>query len=151
MTLYPEAMAILKEFGVEVVSTSAHLRPGQTKAVASLQKIINARGYDHGRLIVMTWKETMLQRVIFDRPTMWAMSDVIMLVERNYPDLLSNRVSDWFQFFDGLRLEWLQEWARDVEGILPRRYAVAGQVYERIKRVFGIEQGDLLDDRRRIA
>lgn len=147
----PEAMAILTEFGVEVIPSSGHPRPGQTKAVRSLQKIVNHRGFEHARFIILTWKETNVRKTVLDAPTMWAISDTIKAVERNFPDLLPGDPERWFKFVDGLPIAWLQDWARDLDGIIPRRCAMAGQMYERVKRVFGIDQGDLLDDRRRRA
>lgn len=144
-----QALAILEEFGVTVVPASAHIKPGQTKSVISLQKIVRARGFDHARFVVMIWKETMIRKVAMDASTMWAVSDTMKAIERNYPDLINNRVDDLFAFFDGLPIGWLQTWVRDLDGIVPRRAAVAGMIYERVKRKFGIDQADLLDDRKR--
>lgn len=145
---HPEARAILAEFGIEPVHPSGHTMPGQTKAVANLQKIVRARGYDHARFVIMTWKETMIRKTILDASTMWAFSDVILAVERNFPDLLGRDVERFFAFIDAIPVGWLQSWAKDVDGIIPRRFAIGGMLYERAKRVFGIEQADLLDDRR---
>jgi len=146
---HPEARAILDEFGIEPIHSSAHAKPGQTKAVASLQKIVNKRGYDHARFVIMTWAETMIRKTVLDAATLWAFSDVILAAERNFPDLMGKDVEKWFSFVDGLHVGWLQDWARDVDGIIPKRFAIAGQIYERIKRLFGVEQPDLLDDRAR--
>jgi hypothetical protein len=144
-----QANMILAEFGIEVVPVHGHLRPGQIKSVITFQKIINARGAEHGRFLMMTWKSTMIKQIVMDRFMLWAMSDVILATERNFPDLMRDDVEKWFGFFDALQAGWLQAWVRDVDGIIPRRFALGGQIYERIKRVFGIEQADLLDDRRR--
>lgn len=144
-----QARAILSEFGVTVVPASAHLKPGQTKSVVSLQKIVRARGFDHARFVVMMWKETNLRMVGMDASTLWAVSDTLKAIERNYPDLVNNRMDDLFAFFDGLPVGWLQTWVRDLDGIVPRRAAMSGMIYERAKRKFGIDQADLLDDRKR--
>ena len=144
-----QANAILREYGVTVVPAQAHLRPGQTKSVISLQKIVRARGFDHARFVVMLWRETMIRQVPMDAATMWAVSDTLKAIERNFPDLVDNRMDDLFAFFDGLPLGWMRDWVRDLDGIVPRRAAVAGMIYERVKRKFGIDQADLLDDRRR--
>jgi hypothetical protein len=146
-----EALAILHEFGVRVVPPGAHPRLGETKAVVNFQKIINARGYEHGRFLIMTWKDTMVKQTIMDGPSLWAISDVIKAVEKNFPDLLDKDVEKWFAFFDALQIGWLQDWAKDLDGVMPKRYAMGGQIYERIKRVFGITKVDLLDDRRVMA
>lgn len=148
---HPEAHAILSEFSITPVPPSAHTRPGETKAVANLQKIVRARGYDHARFVIMLWTETMIRKTVLDASTMWAFSDLILALERNFPDLVNKDVEKLFAFVDGLHVGWLQSWARDVDGIIPRRFAIGGMLYERAKRIFDMPQGDLLDDRRRTA
>lgn len=146
---HPEAHAILSEYGIEAMPPSAHLKPGQTKAVANLQKIVRARGYDHARFVIMLWAETNIRKTILDASTLWALSDVLKLVERHYPRLVNEDVSTLFKFIDGLQIGWLQGWARDCEGVIPRRFAIGGMIFERIERIFNLEQPDLLDDRHR--
>lgn len=148
---HPEARAILEEYGIKPVHPSAHTQPGETKAVANLQKIVRARGYEHARFVIMIWKETMIRKTVLDASTMWAFSDLILALERNFPYLLTTDVEKLFAFVDAIPVGWLQSWAKDVEGIIPRRFAIGAMLYERAKRVFGIDQSDLLDDRRRTA
>ena len=148
---HPEARAILSEFEVTVIPPSGHLQPGQTKSVANLQKIIRKRGFDHARLIVMLWRETNLRMIPMDSPTLWAMSDTLLLVERNFPQVMTSGTETLFSLLDGLPLGWLQAWARETDGVIPRRYAIGGMIFERMKRIFDLPQGDLLDDRHRRA
>jgi hypothetical protein len=145
---HPEARAILAEFGIEAVHPSSHLKPGQTKAVASLQKIVRKRGYDHARFVIMTWSQTMIKKAPMDAATMWAISDAVVLVEKNFPHLLNNDVETWFRFIDALQIGWIQEWAKSSDGVIPRRFAIAAMIFERLQRLFGIRQLDMLDDRR---
>lgn len=148
---HPEARAILAEFDVKVLPPSGHIQPGSTKAVANLQKIVRKRGFDHARLIVLLWKETNLRMIPMDSPTLWAMSDTLLLVERNFPQVLASDTESLFKLVDGLPMGWLQAWARDTDGVIPRRFAIGGMIFERMKRIFGMDQPDLLDDRRRTA
>jgi hypothetical protein len=143
-----EAMAILKEFGVEVIPSSGHSAPGNTKALRSLQRIVNHRGYDHARFLILTWKESNIRKTVLDAPTAWALSDTIKAMEKNFPDILTNDPERWFRFVDGLPIGWMQEWARPVDDVNPRRHVMFGQIWERAIRIFGAKQGDLLDDRR---
>lgn len=142
-----QARAILSEYGVTVISAQGHLQPGQTKSVASLQKIIRARGFDHARFVIMMWKETNLRMVGMDASTMWAVSDILKAIERNYPDLVNNRMDDLFAFFDEIQIGWLMEWSKLADGIIPRRFCIGGMILERVKRSFDLDQRDLLDDR----
>lgn len=146
---HPEALAILLEFGVTVIPPSGHIQPGTTKAVANLQKIVRKRGFDHARMIVMLWRETNLRMIPMDSPTLWAMSDTLLLMERNFPHVLASDAESLFKLVDGLPMGWLQAWSREVDGVIPRRFAIGGMIFERMKRIFGIEQPDLLDDRAR--
>ena len=145
---HPEARAILAEFGVEVIPPSAHIQPGQTKAVANLQKIVRKRGFDHARMLVMLWKDTNLRMIPMDSPTLWALSDTLLLVERNFPAVMTSGTETLFKLLDGLPMGWLQSWARDCDGIIPRRFAIAGMIFERMKRIFDMPQTDIFDDRR---
>jgi hypothetical protein len=78
---------------------------------------------------------------------------MVRAAAKNYPDLVENNVSAWFSFFDGLPLGWLQFWALDLDGVISKRHALGGMVYERMRRRFGAlaVQPDLLDDRRGAA
>lgn len=150
---HPEAETLLAEFGIRIVPANVVPGPGETRAVANLQRIIDKRGMDHGRMVVMTLAETANSRAHINESALWAVSDLILLAEKNFPHLVTTDVDAWFQFFDGLPLGWLQFWSIDMDGIVPKRFALVGMVYERMKRVFGPlhRQPDLLDDRRGAA
>jgi hypothetical protein len=145
---HPEARAILAEFNVTVIPASGHIQPGTTKSVANLQKIVRKRGFEHARLVVLLWRETNLRMVPMDSATLWAMSDTLTLVEKNFPHVMASDTETLFKLVDGLPIGWLQQWSRDVDGVIPRRFAMAGQIYERMVRIFDMPQGDLLDDRK---
>lgn len=147
---YPEAEAIFAEHGIEVVP--AHVMPaiGQTRAIATLNRIRNRYGDDHARFVVMTLTETANNKAFIDETSLWLVSDMMRAAAKNFPDLMNNNVTAWFSFFDGLPLGWLQYWALDLDGVISKRHALGGMVYERMKRTFGAmaKQPDVLDDRR---
>ncbi len=147
---YPEAEAIFAEHGIEVVP--AHVMPaiGQTRAIATLNRIRNRYGDDHARFVVMTLAETANNKAFIDETSLWLVSDMMRAAAKNFPDLMNNNVTAWFSFFDGLPLGWLQYWALDLDGVISKRHALGGMVYERMKRTFGAmaKQPDVLDDRR---
>lgn len=150
MTNHPEAEAIFAEHGIEVVP--AHVMPaiGQTRAIATLDRIRKRHGDNHARFVVMTLAETANSKAFIDETTLWLVSDMIRAAEKNFPQLVTTDVSAWFSFFDGLPLGWLQYWSMDLDGVISKRHALGGMVYERMKRTFGAmaKQPDLLDDRR---
>ena len=148
MTDYPLARALLAEYGIEAVPPSAHPKPGTTKAIASIQRIISKRGMDHARLLMTTWRETNCRNLVLDEASAWAMSDLIIVTQRHFPEIMEKDIERWFSLFDSLPMGWLWEWSRDLTGLMPRRYAIVAQGYERVKKSFGIKQGDLFNGKR---
>ncbi|MEJ8308584.1 hypothetical protein [Agrobacterium larrymoorei] len=150
MKQHPEAEAIFAKHDIQVVP--AHVMPaiGQTRAIATLDRIRNRYGDDHARFVVMTLAETANNKAFIDETSLWLVSDMIRAAEKNFPDLVQNNVTAWFAFFDSLPLGWLQYWALDLDSVISKRHALGGMVYERMKRTFGAmaKQPDLLDDRR---
>lgn len=147
---YRDALAIFAEHGIAVVP--AHVMPavGQTRAIVTLERIINRHGDDHARFVVMTLAETANNKGFIDETSLWVVSDMIRAAEKNFPELVTTNVTAWFSFFDTLPLGWLQFWALDLDGVVSKRHALVGMLYERMKRTFGAmaKQPDLLDDRR---
>ncbi|WP_223566919.1 hypothetical protein [Agrobacterium tumefaciens] len=150
MTSHPAAEAIFAEHGIAVVP--AHVMPavGQTRAIVTLERIINRHGDDHARFVVMTLAETANNKGFIDETSLWVVSDMIRAAEKNFPELVTTNVTAWFSFFDTLPLGWLQFWVLDLDGVVSKRHALVGMLYERMKRTFGAmaKQPDLLDDRR---
>ena len=75
----------------------------------------------------MLWRETNIRKTVLDAPTMWALSDTVVLVDRNFPRLLNEDVEESFKFIDRMQIGWLQNWARETEGVIPRRFAIGGR------------------------
>lgn len=146
---HPEAHAIFAEYGIEVVPANAVAGPGQTRAVATLDRIRRRYGVDRARFVVMTLAQTTNNKAGINETTLWAISDMVVAAERNYPDLLGKRISEWFEFFDGIPVGTLAYWCRGLDGVASKRYALGGMIWERIEREFGdlALQPDLYDDR----
>jgi hypothetical protein len=151
MMSHPDAEAIFEEFGIEIVPGNVVPKTGQTRAVATHHRISKRHGKDHARFVVMTFAETANSQGSLNESSLWAMSDMVRLAEKNFPTLMTTDVSSWFSFFDSIPLGWLQVWSDDMDGIVPKRFVLVGMIYERMKRVFGPlhSEPDLFDDRRR--
>lgn len=147
------ALTMFNEVGITVVPANVAPAVGQTRAVVTLERIINRHGEAHARFVVMTMAETANNRGAITETTLWAVSDVLRAAQKNFPDLIENDTEAWFQFWDGIPLGWLEYWCLDLEGIISKRHALAGMCYERLRRRFGdlAIQPDLLDDRRSAA
>ncbi|MBM7049709.1 hypothetical protein [Rhizobium lusitanum] len=148
---YPEAEAIFEEFDIRVVPANVVPAVRETRAVATLHRIAKRYGKDHARFIVMTFAETANSQGSINEHSLWAVSDMVRLAEKNFPALMTTDVSSWFSFFDSIPFGWMQLWSEDTDGIVPKRFVLVGMIYERMKRVFGPlhSEPDLFDDRRR--
>jgi hypothetical protein len=146
---HPEALAIFAEYQIEVVPANVMPANGQTRAIATLDRIRKRHGEAHARFVVMTLAETANSRAFIDETTLWTVSDVMRAARKCYPSILENDVEAWFTFWDSIPVGWLQFWCSDLDGIVSKRHALAGMIWERFRRRFGelYTQPDLLDDR----
>ncbi|MCE6073658.1 hypothetical protein GOZ89_09650 [Agrobacterium vitis] len=148
MTVYPEVEAILSEFEVEIVPKNVMPKPGQTRAVASVDRIRRRHGEAHARFVIMTLVETADNRAALDETALWATSDIILAFKKNHPALMENDLDRFFSFFDQVPVGRLQLWCFGLDGITSKRAALVGLIWERACRLFGNSQPDLQDDRR---
>ncbi|MGV2071654.1 hypothetical protein ACQZ4Z_12950 [Agrobacterium vitis] len=148
MTAYPEAEAILSEFGVEIVPKNVMPKPGQTRAVTSVDRIRRRHGEAHARFVILTLVETANNRAALDETALWATSDIILAFKKNHPALMENDLDRFLSFFDRVPVGRLQLWCLGLDGITNKRAALVGLIWERACRVFANRQPDLLDDRR---
>lgn len=137
------------EFGVRIVDRHRYPQPGETRAVATLDRIIRRHGEAHARLVLSTLAETANNKGYLDEHLFWATSDLV----RANAGIVEASAGDWLELFDAIPIGELQFIARDLVGITPQRHALSGLIYERIVRRFGPKhlQPDLFDDRRRQA
>lgn len=144
-----EALAILTELGVEVVAKSVTPRHGQTRSVATLQRIVRRHGVEHARLTMQVIFESDNNKAALNETTIGAVSDILLVFKRSYADIYERHTSRIFEFFDQTPIGVLEFlYVRNLDGITNRRSAFVGLLNERIVRMFGDPQMDLLDDRR---
>lgn len=134
------------EFGVRIVPRSRYPRPGETRAVGTLARIIDRHGIEHARLVMTTLAETENNRLSLEAAAFGAASDLI----RACPDWVED-TEKWYNVWDRCPVGELQALAQDLRGYSSVRAALAGLIYERIWRAFGPRsiQPDMLDERRR--
>lgn len=144
---HPEAEAIFAEFGIEIVPANVVPKPGQTRAIASLNRIRRRYGEDHARFVIMALADCANNRAALDETGIWATSDIILAFRKNYPAIMENDVSRFLAFFDGVPVGMLQYWCYGLDGITNKRAALVGLIWERACRVFGEPQAELFDGR----
>jgi hypothetical protein len=145
--MHADAEAIFEEFGVIVVPKNVVPAVGQTRAVATLHRIIKRYGQDHARFVVMVLADASNNRAALDETGIWATSDIILAFKKNYPDMMENEVTRFLEFFDRVPVGMLQYWCFGLDGITNKRAALVGLIWERACRVFGNSQGQLFDGR----
>lgn len=144
---YPEAEVIFAEYGVVVVPANVIPALGQTRAIATLDRIRRRYGANHARFVVMTLADAANNKAALDETGLWATSDIILAFKKNYPAIMENDVSRFLAFFDGIPVGMLQYWCYGLDGITNKRAALVGLIWERACRVFGEPQGELFDGR----
>ncbi|AMS41179.1 hypothetical protein [Aminobacter aminovorans] len=134
------------EFGIRIIDGHRYPEVGETRAVATLERILRRYGEGHLRLVLTTLAETANNKVLLDEVGLWMASDLI----RACAGIVESRADDWLQTWDAMPVGELQFICQDLRGFVPQRTALGGMVYERIFRRFGQNAGqfDLFDDRR---
>lgn len=137
---------LCREFGVTIIDKSRYPGPGETRAVATLEKIIRRHGMEHARLVMTTLAETENNKAALEAAAFGAASDLI----RACPEWVED-ASKWLAVWDKTPVGELQALTHDLRGHVSMRGALAGLIYERLWRAYGPRsvQPDLLDERRR--
>jgi hypothetical protein len=133
------------EVGIKLVDGRSYPDVGETRAIGTLQKILEEHGEDHLRLVLITLGETSNNRGSIDRYLLTATST---LVRRCYTFIEKN-ISLWLEIWDACPVGQLQFIAYDMGPPFRKADTIASLIYERIYRVTGPNstQPDLFDER----
>ena len=137
-----DAAAILAEYGIEIVGRNVAPKPGQTRAIAALDRILRRHGAAHLRLVLTTLAETENNSGLLEESVLWMASDMVLVC----PKLIESQTSEWLELWDAMPLESMAEIAKRLAGIVPLRLALGGMVYERIYRRFGGQSAGEIDE-----
>ncbi|MDO9417014.1 hypothetical protein [Pararhizobium sp.] len=146
MQVDPRVERICTEYGIRIVDARRYPEIGETRAVATMDRILKNFGEDHFRMVLTTLAETSNNKALLDEYGLWMASDMVMACR----GIVEANTSDWLELWDALPLGQLQFIAQELSGICPQRHVLSGMVYERVFRRFGpnAAQTDLFDDRR---
>lgn len=138
--------SICAEYGVKIIDPRRYPEIGETRAVATMERILRNFGEAHFRLVMTTLAETANNKALLDEYGLWMTSDLVHACR----GIIDQDATAWLELWDAIPLGRLQFIANDLSGITPQRHALSGMVYERVFRRFGpnANQLDLLDDRR---
>ena len=133
MMIDPRVHQVCEEFDIRIVDGRAYPYTRETRAVATMDRILRNRGFDHFRMVMMTLAETDNNQGSLDEYLFWAVSDLVEACK----EMIEAEPSKWLDCFDAAPVGELQFIARDLAGITHQRHAIAGMLYERIVRAFG--------------
>ncbi|WP_085034080.1 hypothetical protein [Ensifer aridi] len=117
--------AVCSEFGIEIVPANVQPMPGQTRALATLERIMEKYGEGHLRLVVATMAETTGNQGFINEYSAWAVSDLI----RANAEWIENNAEEWFQAWDKVPLGFLMWQCQQLYGFVTQRQALAGMLY----------------------
>jgi hypothetical protein len=139
----PRVSTLCSEYGITIVDGRAYPGIRETRAVTTMERILNSKGEDHFRMVLITLAETENNAAYLDKFLWWACSDLV----ETYHHLVEGHTSEWLKAFDAAPVGELQYIARPLKH---QRYALVGMLAERIAIAFGprATQPDLFSDRR---
>jgi hypothetical protein len=138
--------SLCSEYGIRIVDGRSYPGIRETRAVTTMQKILNAKGEGHFRMVLSTVAETENNAAYLDKYLFWAVSDLV----ETFSHIIEAKPSEWLEAFDAAPVGELQYIARPLKH---QRYALVGMLAERVMIKFGPHAGqaDLFDDRRKAA
>lgn len=127
----PRVNALCAEFDIRIVPKHRYPEPGETRAVATIERIIRRHGEAHVRLVLSVLAETKGNGSLIDETTLWAVSDLLIACA----DIIEADASAVLELFDELPLGPLIAITNELPGIVPQRSALAGILYFFLRRL----------------
>lgn len=117
--------AICAEFEIEIIPSNEYPKPGQTRATASIDRIMQKHGEGHMRLVLATLSETKGNQGLITQTSLWATSDLILACK----EWVENDPTSWFDAWDKIPMGFLLWHCNELAGITHQRHALAGAMY----------------------
>lgn len=127
----PELARILEALEIVVVSDSKRIGPGETRAVATMQDILNRLGEKHLIFVLRSIAESTNNKRALYSHVILAMSDIVLAHEKWAED-----TETWFETLDRISLEDLEAASRLNRKAVKKRKAIAAYLFERLYPVF---------------
>lgn len=129
----PRVSALCEEVGLQAIEGTAYPRLGQTRAVATIRRIIERFGEEHARLVLMTLAETENNRALVDEVCLWMASDMV----RVFRTEIEHDASAWLARWDSMPVGYLQSVSHGLKGTIKQRDALSGMVYRELRKFYG--------------
>ncbi|MCO5058599.1 MAG: DUF3102 domain-containing protein [Rhizobiaceae bacterium] len=122
MTVRDQVRRLCAEFEIRIVPKHRYPEPGETRAVATLDRILQKRGEGHLRFVLTTLAETKGAGGLLTEVTLWAVSDLVLACTQWVDD----RPSDWLEAWDRMPFGDMIYTVEELSGVVSQRSALAG-------------------------
>lgn len=121
----PRVKSLCSEFDIEIIPANVAPLPGQTRAPASIRRIIDKHGEAHARLVLTVLTECKGNSALIDEMGLNAVSSLVL----GCADMIEEDASAFLDLFDKIPFGPLMMMASELRGIVHQGHALAGMLY----------------------
>ena len=123
--------SLCSEFEITIVPRNIYPQPGETRAVASIARLIDKYGAGHARLVLCILAEGKGTRALIDETSLSAVSNLLLAC----PDVVEGSTADLLELFDSVPLGPYMAIANELRGTVHQGNALAGMLYLHVRRL----------------
>lgn len=142
MTIDPRVYAITAEFGIEIIPGNKYPEPKQTRAVATLHRILTKYGEDHFRIVMNTATQTDNNKGCIVDSFLWCVSDLVLEFRHIWDSPKKGMMDRWFSVFDKAPID---KWIWNFRSREKQRYLLQGMLINCIINEFK-DQPELFEE-----
>jgi hypothetical protein len=116
---------LCQEFEIEIIDPSRYPVVRQTRATATLERLLEQQGDGHLRLVLSTLVEAGPNGALLDSRTLMATSELVLI----YSDWIEADPSSWFEAWDTLPVGEISWLLRGLRGVKPAHRVLLGALY----------------------
>ncbi len=121
----PTAQDLCDEFAVDIVPKNIYPMPGQTRAVASIERLIRNHGEGHAWLVLCILAEGKGNNALIDETSLSAISSIVTACQ----DMIEADTSAFLELFDHVPIGPLMAMANELRGVVHQGHALAGMLH----------------------
>lgn len=119
------AHSLCAEFDIEIISGTSYPAHGQTRAVETINRLIEKYGEGHTRIVMATLAETQGNDGLIDKYALWAVSDLVFACS----EWIESDMSGWLEAWDQIPMGVAMWECRHLSGFVRQRAGLAGMLF----------------------
>lgn len=139
MNVDQQVKALCAEFDVTIIPGNAYPVPGQTRATATIRRLIDYHGIEHARLVLCVLSECRGNHALIDMVSLTAVSQLLLAC----PSLVEEETSALLDLFDKIPFGPYMVLANELRGSVPQANALAGMMYLHLRQAFDLRGGHM--------